>query len=165
MFFIGLSLMTAVWQLKLQSETRWKWYFQFYPKVLILIVYIKGFTERHLILVSGITTTTVLMYLDNPGWCCLVCWRCTVHNWLCVGRQTGFILPVIAWWWHKSIRKLFVCIPDSKVYGAYMGPTLGRQDPGGPHVGPMILAIWDVDTSTRCRSKRLCNTYPDFISS
>ena len=25
-----------------------------------------------------------------------------------------------------------------------MGTTLGRQDPGGPHVGPMILAIWDV---------------------
>ena len=26
--------------------------------------------------------------------------------------------------------------PDSKVYGANMGPTWGRQDPGGPHVGP-----------------------------
>ena len=23
-----------------------------------------------------------------------------------------------------------------------MGPNWGRQDPGGPHVGPMILAIW-----------------------
>ena len=33
--------------------------------------------------------------------------------------------------------------PDSKVYGANMGPTRGRQDPGGPHVGPMNLAIWD----------------------
>ena len=32
--------------------------------------------------------------------------------------------------------------PDSKVHGAYMGPTWGRQDPGGPHVGPMNLAIW-----------------------
>ena len=32
--------------------------------------------------------------------------------------------------------------PDSKVHGAYMGPTWGRQDPGGPHVGPMIFAIW-----------------------
>ena len=31
--------------------------------------------------------------------------------------------------------------PDSKVYGANMGPTWGRQDPGGPHVGPMNLAI------------------------
>ena len=32
--------------------------------------------------------------------------------------------------------------PDSKVHGANMGPTWGRQDPGGPHVGPMDLAIW-----------------------
>ena len=25
-----------------------------------------------------------------------------------------------------------------------MGPTWGRQDPGGPHVSPMILVIWDL---------------------
>ena len=24
----------------------------------------------------------------------------------------------------------------------YMGPIWGRQDPGGPHVGPMNFAIW-----------------------
>ena len=35
-------------------------------------------------------------------------------------------------------------IPDSKVNGAYMGPTWGRQDPGGSHVGPLNLAIRDV---------------------
>ena len=35
-----------------------------------------------------------------------------------------------------------ILIPDSKVYGASMGPNWGRQDPGGPHVGPMDLAIW-----------------------
>ena len=34
--------------------------------------------------------------------------------------------------------------PDSKVNGANMGPIWGRQDLGGPHVGPMNLAIWDV---------------------
>ena len=33
-------------------------------------------------------------------------------------------------------------IPDSKVPGANMGPIWGRQDPGGPHVGPMNFAIW-----------------------
>ena len=32
-------------------------------------------------------------------------------------------------------------IPDSKVHGANMGPIWGRQDPGGPHVGPMSPAI------------------------
>ena len=34
-----------------------------------------------------------------------------------------------------------VRFPDSKVHGAYMGPTWGRQGPGGPHVCPMNLAI------------------------
>ena len=34
--------------------------------------------------------------------------------------------------------------PDSKVHGASMGPTWGRQDPGGPHVGHTNLAIWVV---------------------
>ena len=29
-----------------------------------------------------------------------------------------------------------VNIPDSKFHGANMGPIWGRQDPGGPHVGP-----------------------------
>ena len=33
--------------------------------------------------------------------------------------------------------------PDSKVHGAKMGPIWGWQDPGGSHVGPMNLAIWD----------------------
>ena len=34
--------------------------------------------------------------------------------------------------------------PDNKVHGANMGPIWGQQDPGGPHVGPMNLAIWEV---------------------
>ena len=25
----------------------------------------------------------------------------------------------------------------------FMGPIWGQQDPGGPHVGPMNLAIWE----------------------
>ena len=33
--------------------------------------------------------------------------------------------------------------PDSKVHGVNMGPIWGRQDPGGPHVGPMNFAIWN----------------------
>ena len=34
--------------------------------------------------------------------------------------------------------------PNSKVHGANMGPTWGRQDPRGLHVGPMNLATWDM---------------------
>ena len=32
--------------------------------------------------------------------------------------------------------------PDSKVHGANIGPIWGRQNAGGPHVGPMNFAIW-----------------------
>ena len=40
-----------------------------------------------------------------------------------------------------QVDSLFNC-HDSKVHGARMGPTWGRQDPGGPHVGHVNLAIW-----------------------
>ena len=58
----------------------------------------------------------------------------------------------------SSLHHVFIChrkqllgknitcimlIPDSKVHGATMGPIWGRQDPGGPHAGPMRFAIWD----------------------
>ena len=33
-------------------------------------------------------------------------------------------------------------VPDSKVYGANMGPTWVLSAPFGPHVGPMDIAIW-----------------------
>ena len=45
----------------------------------------------------------------------------------------------------KAIELLAATIPDSKIHGANMGPIWGRQDPGGPHVGPMNFAIWDED--------------------
>ena len=32
--------------------------------------------------------------------------------------------------------------PDSKIHGANVGPTWGRQNPGGPHVSHTDLAIW-----------------------
>ena len=40
--------------------------------------------------------------------------------------------------------------PDSKFHVANMGPTWGRQDPGGPHVGLMNLVI-RVRTWQHCR--------------
>ena len=41
-------------------------------------------------------------------------------------------------------------LPDSKVPGANMGPIWGRQNPGGPRVGPMNFAIWAVVLSSLC---------------
>ena len=41
--------------------------------------------------------------------------------------------------------------PDSKIHGAYMGPTWGGpQGPGGPHVGPMLLTILAIPLRQCC---------------
>ena len=51
--------------------------------------------------------------------------------------------------------------PDCKVHGANMGPIWGRQDPGGPHAGPMNLAIWVIQPNSTApfifMTKFLCN--------
>ena len=52
--------------------------------------------------------------------------------------------------------------PDSKVHGANMGPTGGRQDPCGPHVGHVDLAVWDsVQRSNGDATKNRLYTYND----
>ena len=44
-----------------------------------------------------------------------------------------------------SFKKIYLKrSPDSKVHEANMGPIWGRQDPGGPQVGPMNFAVWIV---------------------
>ena len=49
---------------------------------------------------------------------------------------------------HKHLSQIWILgnILDSKVHGGNMGPIWGRQDPGGPHVGPMNFAIWDMQS-------------------
>ena len=54
-------------------------------------------------------------------------------NYIWIERPLADILLII---WLK--------IPDSKIHGPNMGPIWGRQDPCGPHVGPMNLVIWEV---------------------
>ena len=44
----------------------------------------------------------------------------------------------------QGLFSLSANTPDSKVPGANIRPIWGRQDPGGSHVGPRNLAIWDV---------------------
>ena len=44
---------------------------------------------------------------------------------------------------------MFWSSPDSKVHGANMGLIWGRQDPGGPHVGPMNFVIWFLSLTWR----------------
>ena len=53
-------------------------------------------------------------------------------------------LFVVAWYYRKSLLPFGNTYTDSKVHGSNMGSIWGRQDPGGPHVGPMNFAIWDM---------------------
>ena len=55
------------------------------------------------------------------------------------GKQNRLFIRII------DFFEYIVIIPDSKVHWANMGPIWGRQDPDGPHVGPMNFAIWDVN--------------------
>ena len=60
--------------------------------------------------------------------------------------------------------------PDNKVDGAIMGPTWSRQDPGGPHIGHMNVAIWGVplcspDVTHIISDRVLPNVYSTLIVS
>ena len=52
------------------------------------------------------------------------------------------IYPSIYIYVIPTVDLLTPAYPDSKAHGANMGPIWGRQDPGGPLVGPMNFAIW-----------------------
>ena len=58
------------------------------------------------------------------------------HLWPCVRNKNRGTGQGIAFHWYMDM------FPDSKVPWANMGPIWGRQDPGGPHVGPMNFVIW-----------------------
>ena len=62
--------------------------------------------------------------------------------------------------WQNFASEIF---PDSKLHGANMEPIWSQQDPGGPHDGPMNLAIWvafalywDSEIQTRNNGKQSC---------
>ena len=59
-----------------------------------------------------------------------------------IGCATSIGIHIIKIIFMLAILMPGKAIPDSKVQGANMGPIWGRQDPGGPHVGPMNFAIW-----------------------
>ena len=54
------------------------------------------------------------------------------------GCQNTFSLHHIEW----ELNLLLCYIPESNVHRACMGSTWVLSSPGGPHVGPMNLAIW-----------------------
>ena len=94
--------------------------------------------------------------------CGSFCMTCLITYVIIYGELTSgnrvLIITIQAFWLVMSLGKMVMdCIsgamlngavsmgcmyPDSKVHGDNMGTIWGRQDPDGPHVGPMNLAIW-----------------------
>ena len=74
---------------------------------------------------------------------------------ICSDNGLSIRRPSSIWCW-RSTNWTSGNNPDSKVHGANMGPIWGRQDPGGPHVGPMKFSIWEA--SVKFESK-----YTNFI--
>ena len=76
--------------------------------------------------------------------------RCVNND--CRGDKWGVCLPqfthICHWSTAVDIPLLSKFIRSASLIARIMGPTWGppghRQDPGGPHVGPMNFAIWDV---------------------
>ena len=66
---------------------------------------------------------------------------------------------------HKAITGPFVDTPDSKVHRANMEPIWGRQDPGGPHVGPVNFAIWDITCEIQILNKSMVENWGNTLLS
>ena len=86
------------------------------------------------------------IYVTRPQWVKKLCFDCSGHDLFCLAfsmnLRLGFKFTLE--WDIFLPQKMTVSQehPDSKIHRANMGPIWGRQDPGGPHVGPMNFAIW-----------------------
>ena len=78
--------------------------------------------------------------MQSEGWCQFN------QSWITTTTTCQRALDYIQLIWLATFWLNDSSFPDSEVDGAYMGPTWGRQDPGAPHVGPMLLIIWVVLT-------------------
>ena len=63
----------------------------------------------------------------------------------CCRNVSQYICVTRPQWVKRSLSADSIILTwlDNKVHGAQLGPTWGRQDPGGPHMGHMNLAILD----------------------
>ena len=59
---------------------------------------------------------------------------------------------------------MYWIIPENNVNGAYMGPTWGPQNPGGPHLGHVNIAIWDKFPESCDKSNELIGRFVIFAS-
>ena len=69
-------------------------------------------------------------------------WGSTAKTGGLLGIKQTYVY-IICYIWQTTLFCQHQLTPDSKAHGANVGPIWGRQDPCGPHVGPMNFALWD----------------------
>ena len=79
--------------------------------------------------------------IPHPRYPCIFGEQITNFN---IGRRIPYENPFIVLPFDQTVwnTPCFQPSPGSKVHGVNMGTIWSRQEPGGPHVGPMNLAIW-----------------------
>ena len=124
---------------------------------LCILVKLVHIVDLHVYIFHGLEIIHLCILEDRTkfhtkSWPCTIIWFSTPWGYFRAlptsytnAHYTRKMLPTI----HQSNRTVYSTrrflaemAPDSKVHGANMGPIRGRQEPGGPHVGPMNLAIW-----------------------
>ena len=118
--------------------------------------------KRYVGKLQSISRCKICCYVDGSMWCWVGMWIMAIlvfinHHFNHV-IATQYKIIQMSWYYihitvmlyechrnsnHRQLECLF-STPDSKFHGANMGPIWGRQDPGGPHVGPINFAIWDL---------------------
>ena len=84
------------------------------------------------------TNTSSLHHVNSL--LCVINWYSVSQLQRCYYNATARIVPF--GWKYDHIMSVLNEVNSSKVHEANIGPIWGRQDPGGPHVGPMNFAIW-----------------------
>ena len=86
--------------------------------------------------------------IDSGNGLALCSWQAII--WINGAKVLRYYLAVLdhnVLWillFYEIIHSIYPFLVWASLIAKFMGPTWGQQDPGGPHVGPMNLAIWDI---------------------
>ena len=102
------------------------------------------FTAQYLSAWKTYITVQINLYKKHIGYPWMTIWQvCKTYQTAVDVKHRIYAVCII-----RNIfaeyQSTFWKFPDSKVDGANLGPTWGRQDPDGPLVSYMNLAIWVV---------------------
>ena len=66
---------------------------------------------------------------------------CVIEELSFINHNNGHVIAKYSMWWYYCLSSVNNNYSDGKVHGASMGPPWVLSAPGGPHVGPINIAI------------------------